>query len=103
MGKVNKSIRLIGEVVALSTEKLLKTSSKIIEKVNSGKSSHKSNELYKLGEELSDNIIKSSKKLGDFCEEVSKDAFTKETRIYGDAKYIYDEDKIINSNFNIEE
>lgn len=103
MGKINKSIRFIGEVVALSTEVLLKTSSKAIEKINKGKSTDKSNELYKLGENLSDNIVKKSKKAGDFIEEVSKEAFSKETKIYGDAKYIYDEDKIINTDFNIEE
>lgn len=103
MGKFNKSIRFIGEVVALSTEMVLKTSSKLIEKINKGKTTDKSIELYKLGENLSDNIVKNSKKVGDFCEEISKEAFKKETKIYGNAKYIYDEDKIINTDFNIEE
>lgn len=104
MGKVNKTIRLLGEVVALTTEKTLKVGSKILTKMSKEKENNsKAIKIYKFSDELSDKIIKETKILGEFCEEVSKEAFKSETKIYGDTEYIYDKETIVKSDFTIED
>ncbi|SHK65981.1 hypothetical protein SAMN02745163_04226 [Clostridium cavendishii DSM 21758] len=105
MGKINKSIRFIGEVIALTTEKSIKGSSKIIIKTlgENVVIKEKMDETYKFGDDLSDRIIEKTKKIANLCDDIANEAFTSKTNVYGDTRYIYEEDKIINSNFEVEE
>lgn len=105
MGKINKTIRFLGEVVALTTEKTLKCGSKILIKNSNteNKINYKETKLYRASDTVSDKIIEKSKKIGEFCDTLSKEAFLKETKIYGNAKYIYKEEAFVDGDFSIEE
>lgn len=105
MGKINKTIRFLGEIGALTTEKTLKCGSKIIIKNYNpeNKINYKEINLYRFSDTLSDKIIEKSKKIGEFCHTLSKEAFVKETKIYGSAKYIYEEEAFVDGDFSIEE